>query len=105
VARSSLRATSASRTPSGNSPPRWYKPRNPAWPCRVCLATERARSPAPRRRRSGIAVRRVLGRTHLINTPPATKGRTFRNHRLSKKARKRHLQCLQSRCDLPPYHL
>src|SRR5215211_2084018 len=44
-------------------------------------------------------------RTHLINTPPATKGRTFRKHRLSKKARKRHLQCLRSRCDLPPYHL
>src|SRR5215211_3908103 len=35
-------------------------------------------------------------RTHLINTPPATKGRTFRKHRLSKKARKRHLQCLRS---------
>src|SRR5215211_8827087 len=44
-------------------------------------------------------------RTHLINTPPATKGRTFRKHRLSKKARKRHLQCLRSRCDLPSYHL
>src|SRR5215211_2438558 len=47
VARSSLRASSASRRPSGNCPPRWYKPRNPARPWRVCLATERARSPAP----------------------------------------------------------
>src|SRR5215208_96390 len=47
VARSSLRASSASRRPSGNCPPRWYKVRNRTWPCRVCLATERARSPAP----------------------------------------------------------
>src|SRR5215204_3046160 len=70
VARTSLRATSASRTPSGNCPPRWYKVRNRTWPCRVCLATERARSPAPLRRRSGIAVRR-----RVLGTHPASRGR------------------------------
>src|SRR5215211_5149589 len=41
------------------------------------------------------AVGGSVSRTHLINTPPATKGRTFRKHRLSKKARKGHLQCFE----------
>src|SRR5262249_49663808 len=46
VPRTSLLATSASRTPCGSFPPRWYRPRNLAWLCRVCPATGRARSPA-----------------------------------------------------------
>jgi uncharacterized protein len=47
----------------------------------------------------------LVSRTHLINTPPATKGPTLRKDQLSKKARKLHLQCLPSRSDLPPSHL
>src|SRR4029453_1004424 len=66
LTRTSPRATSVHRTPSGNLPPQWCTPLNPAWPCRACLARERARSLAPSRRLSGIAVRQVSG-SHLAS--------------------------------------